>query len=38
LTPQAKIVAGFGPQMPPFQGAITDDEIKSIIEFLKTVK
>jgi cytochrome c oxidase subunit II len=38
MNPQAKIVKGFPPSMPPFQGSLTVDETKAIIEFLKTVK
>jgi cytochrome c oxidase subunit 2 len=38
LNPTAKIVAGFQPTMPPFAGQLSDDELKSIIEFIKTVK
>jgi len=38
LSPQAKIVKGFPPTMPPFQGVVSEDEIKSIIEWFKTLK
>jgi cytochrome c oxidase subunit 2 len=38
MKPQAKIVKGYPPAMPTFQGVVTDAEVKSIIEFLKTVK
>ena len=39
LNPNAKIVAGFQPgQMPVFAGALKEDEISAIIEFIKTLK
>lgn len=38
LVPTAKIVAGFPPAMSSFQGRIKEDEIKDIIEFIKTLK
>lgn len=36
--PQAKLVKGFPPSMPTFQGVVNENETKAIIEFLKTVK
>ncbi len=38
LNPQAKLVAGYPPTMPPFQGVLSEDEIKAIVEYLKSVK
>ncbi|MGE3974142.1 MAG: cytochrome c oxidase subunit II [Bdellovibrionales bacterium] len=38
LTPQAKLVKGYPPTMPSFQGVLNDEEIKAMIEFMKTVK
>jgi cytochrome c oxidase subunit 2 len=38
LNPQAKVVAGFEPVMPTFQGRLKDREITAIIEYLKTVQ
>lgn len=38
LNPQAKVVAGFQPVMPTFQGRLKDKEITAIIEYLKTLK
>lgn len=39
LEPNAKIVAGFsGGIMPTFAGQLTDDEVRALIEFIKTVK
>jgi cytochrome c oxidase subunit II len=37
-SPQAKIVAGFDPVMPTYQGRLKDDEITAIIAYLKTLK
>ena len=36
LNPQAKIVQGYPPTMPTFQGLLKDREIDAIIAFLKT--
>ena len=38
LEPSKKIVKGFVPTMPTFQGNITEDEIKSLTEFIKSLK
>ena len=38
LEPQAKIVAGFDPVMPTYQGLMKDREIDAIIAYLKTLK
>jgi cytochrome c oxidase subunit II len=38
LNPQAKIVKGFQPVMPTFQGSLKDREIEGIIEFIKAQK
>jgi cytochrome c oxidase subunit 2 len=38
LNPQAKIVKGYAPVMPTYQGAFADEQIDAIIEYLKTVK
>lgn len=35
MYPQAKIVAGFGPIMPTFQGMLREREIQALIEFIK---
>jgi cytochrome c oxidase subunit 2 len=37
LDPQARIVAGYDPVMPTFQGRLKDEEITAIIEYLKTL-
>lgn len=38
LDPAAKIVSGYKPQMPTFQGQITDKQIDAIIAYIKTLK
>jgi cytochrome c oxidase subunit 2 len=38
LQPQAKIVAGFGPIMPTFQGMLREREINALIQFIKEQK
>lgn len=38
LDPQAKIVNGFPPSMPPYQGQLTDKDITGFIEYIKTLK
>lgn len=38
LNPQAKVVLGFEPVMPTYQGRLKDKEITAIIEYLKTLK
>ncbi len=38
LTPTAKVVNGFQPVMPSYQGLLKDREIDAIIEYIKTLK
>jgi cytochrome c oxidase subunit 2 len=38
VNPQAKIVAGYEPVMPTYQGRLKDKEITAIIEYLKTLE
>ncbi|HNO11731.1 MAG TPA: c-type cytochrome [bacterium] len=38
LNPQAKIVAGYQPVMPTYQGILKDREIDAIIAYIKTLK
>jgi cytochrome c oxidase subunit 2 len=38
IDPGAKIVKGFQPVMPSFKGIMKDDDISSMIDYLKTVK
>ena len=37
LEPQAKLVAGFQPIMPTFQGQVTEDQIIQLIAFIKSL-
>lgn len=37
LTPQSKLVAGYGPVMPTFQGQVSEESVMSIIEFIKSL-
>lgn len=38
LNPMAKVVEGYPPAMPPYQGQLTDEQLTDLVEFLKTVK
>jgi len=38
LQPNAKIVAGFVPSMPPYQGQLTERELNGLIEYIKSLK
>lgn len=38
LEPNARVVEGFAPVMPPYVGQLDDAQIADIIEFIKTVK
>ena len=37
-TPNAKVVAGFTPQMPTFAGQINDDQMNALIAYIKSLK
>jgi cytochrome c oxidase subunit 2 len=37
LTPQAKMVKGYGAIMPTFQGQVSEEAVMSIIQFIKTL-
>ena len=37
LQPQAKIVAGYGPIMPTFQGLVTEEGVTQLIEYIKSL-
>ena len=37
LTPQAKLVAGYQPLMPTFQGLINEEGLMSLIEYIKSL-
>ncbi len=38
VTPQAKLVAGYGPLMPTFQGLVTEEQIVMLIEYIKALQ
>jgi cytochrome c oxidase subunit II len=38
VLPQAKVVAGFQPVMPPFQGMVTEEQLLQLIAYLKSLK
>jgi cytochrome c oxidase subunit 2 len=38
LTPNANIVSGFTPAMPPYQGQLKQDQINALIAYIKTLK
>ena len=38
LCPQAKVVAGFPPIMPPFQGMVSEEQLLQLIAYLKSLK
>lgn len=37
-SPLVKIVEGYAPSMPAYKGSITDEEIASIIEYIKSLR
>jgi len=37
INPKAKIVAGYAPVMPSYKGQLSDDDIESLIAFIKSV-
>jgi cytochrome c oxidase subunit 2 len=38
MEPNADIVAGFPPVMPPQKGVLSEDDVKALIEYMKTLK
>jgi len=38
LNPPAKVVAGYQPIMPTFQGVVTEDELLQLIGFIKSLR
>ena len=38
LNPQAKITAGYQPQMPTFQGLVNEEGLLSLIAYIKTLQ
>jgi cytochrome c oxidase subunit 2 len=37
LNPQAKVVTGFGPIMPAFQGQISEEQLLQVVAYLKSL-
>ena len=37
VNPQAKVVAGFQPIMPTFQGLVTEEQLLELIEYVKSL-
>jgi len=37
LIPTAKIVSGFQPIMPPFQGLVTEEQLNSLVAYVKSL-
>ena len=37
LNPQAKVVAGFQPIMPTFQGLVTEEQLLQLIAYVKSL-
>ena len=38
ITPQAKLVAGFGPIMPTFQGQVSEDQLVQLLAYIKSLQ
>lgn len=38
LVPGAKIVAGYPPSMPPYQGQLNDAQVEGLVEYIKSLK
>ena len=38
MDPQAQVVQGYTPVMPPYKGTLTEAQITGIIEYIKTLK
>jgi cytochrome c oxidase subunit 2 len=38
VNPQAKLVAGFGPIMPTFQGQVSEEQLLQILAFIKSLQ
>ena len=38
IAPNAKIAAGYKPQMPPYKDRITEDEMKNIVIYIRSLK
>jgi cytochrome c oxidase subunit 2 len=37
LNPQAKVVTGFGPIMPAFQGQISEEQLLQVVAYMKSL-
>ena len=37
LQPQAKVVSGFEPVMPTFQGLVTEEQVVQLVEYVKSI-
>jgi len=37
INPQAKIVTGFGPIMPTFQGQVSEDQLMQLVAYIKSL-
>ena len=37
LSPMAKVVAGYEPVMPTFQGLVTEDQVLQLVEYIKSI-
>jgi cytochrome c oxidase subunit 2 len=38
LTPQARLVAGYQPLMPTFQGIVSEESVMALIEYVKSLE
>jgi len=38
MNPQAKLVEGFGPIMPTFQGQISEDQLVQLVAYIKSLQ
>ena len=38
MNPQAKLVTGFGPIMPTFQGQVSEEQLLQILAFIKSLQ
>ena len=38
LTPQMKVVAGYQPVMPTFQGLLNEESVMALIEYVKSLQ
>ena len=38
LTPQAKIVDGYQPLMPTFQGLVSEENVMALVEYVKSLR